>query len=160
KATAALIKTAIPDGMELLESTRGSARYDFTAHPPAPETLRKPSKNGANEVWEARPKWTNPATEDGTEVQLLDVNAAYLSALNTHLPIGALQHDTGGEFDRRRSGLYLITPPEWTRTDLPNPLGSRELSGDLWVTRPTLQLLLAASSENFGCLCVASVPHE
>lgn len=160
KATAALIKTAIPDGMELLESTRVSARYDFTAHPPEPEILRKPSKNGANEVWEARPKWTNPATEDGTEVQLLDVNAAYLSALNTHLPIGALQHATGGEFDRRRSGLYLITPAEWTRTDLPNPLGSRELSGDLWVTRPTLQLLLDASTEKFGRLCEAPVIHE
>ncbi|WP_157878396.1 transcriptional regulator [Streptomyces chattanoogensis] len=160
KATAALIKTAIPDGMELLESTRVSARYDFTAHPPEPEILRKPSKNGANEVWEARPKWTNPSTPDGTEVQLLDVNAAYLSALNTHLPIGGLQHATGGEFDRRRSGLYLITPPEWTRTDLPNPLGSRELSGDLWVTRPTLQLLMDAASEKFGRLCDAPVIHE
>ncbi|WP_318206206.1 hypothetical protein [Streptomyces sp. SCL15-4] len=160
KATAALIKTAIPDGMELLESTRVSARYDFTAHPPEPEILRKPSKNGANDVWEARPKWTNPTTPDGTEVQLLDVNAAYLSALNTHLPIGALQHATGGEFDRRRSGLYRITPPEWTRTDLPNPIGSRELSGDLWVTRPTLQLLLDASSEKYGRLCDAPVIHE
>lgn len=160
KATAALIKTAIPDGMELLESTRVSARYDFTAHPPEPEILRKPSKNGANEVWEARPKWTNPATPDGTEVQLLDVNAAYLSALNTHLPIGGLQHAEGGEFDRRRSGLYLITPPEWTRTDLPNPLGSRELAGDLWVTRPTLQLLMDTSSEKFGRLCEAPVIHE
>ncbi|MBT2395937.1 hypothetical protein [Streptomyces sp. ISL-100] len=160
KATAALIKTAIPDGMELLESTRVSARYDFTAHPPEPEILRKPSKNGANEVWEARPKWTNSATEDGTEVQLLDVNAAYLSALNTHLPIGALQHAKGSEFDRRRSGLYLITPPEWTHTNLPNPLGARELSGDLWVTRPTLQLLMDAASEKYGRLCEAPVIHE
>lgn len=160
KATAALIKTAIPDGMELLESTRVSARYDFTAHPPEPEILRKPSKNGANEVWEARPKWTNPATEDGTEIHLLDVNAAYLSALNTHLPIGALQHAVGGEFDRRRSGAYLITPPEWTHTDLPNPLGARELAGDLWVTRPTLQLLTDAASEKYGRLCEAPVIHE
>ncbi|MCX4429466.1 hypothetical protein [Streptomyces mirabilis] len=160
KATAALIKTAIPDGMELLESTRVSARYDFTAHPPEPEILRKPSKNGANEVWEARPKWTNRNTPDGTEIQALDVNAAYLSALNTHLPIGALQHAEGGEFDRRRSGLYLITPPEWTHTDLPNPLGSRELSGDLWVTRPTLQLSLDAASERCGRLCEAPVIHE
>lgn len=160
KATAALIKTAIPDAMELLESTRVSARYDFTAHPPEPEILRKPSKNGANEVWEARPKWTNPNTPDGTEVQLLDVNAAYLSALNTHLPIGALQHATGGEFDRRRSGAYLITPPEWTHTDIPNPLGARELSGDLWVTRPTLQLLMDAASEKYGRLCDAPVIHE
>ncbi|MFG2858580.1 hypothetical protein ACGFZ9_50025 [Streptomyces mirabilis] len=160
KATAALIKTAIPDGMELLESTRVSARYDFTAHPPEPEILRKPSKNGANEVWEARPKWTNPNTPDGTEIQLLDVNAAYLSALNTQLPIGALQHSEGGEFDRRRSGLYRITPPEWAHADLPNPLGSRELSGDLWVTRPTLQLSLDASSEKFGRLCEAPAIHE
>jgi len=160
KATAALIKSAIPDGMELLDSTRVSARYDFTAHPPEPEILRKPSKNGANEVWEARPKWTNPGTPDGTEIHLLDVNAAYLSALNTHLPIGALQHAEGGEFDRRRSGLYLITPPEWTRTDLPNPLGARELSGDLWVTRPTLQLMMDAASEKYGSLCAAPVIHE
>ncbi|MEV8396302.1 transcriptional regulator, partial [Streptomyces sp. NPDC056650] len=160
KATAALIKTAIPDAMELLEATRVSARYDFTAHPPEPEILRKPSKNGANEVWEARPKWTNPNTPKGTEVHLLDVNAAYLAALNTHLPIGALQHATGGEFDRRRAGAYRITPPEWTHADLPNPLGYREEPGDLWVTRPTLQLLSDLATPKYGSLCEAPVIHE
>ncbi|WP_227985543.1 hypothetical protein [Nocardia spumae] len=77
--------------MELFDATRAGARYDHTAHPAEPEILRKPAKGAANAIWEARPKWTNPRTPADAEIQPLDVNAAYLSAMTTHLPIGALQ---------------------------------------------------------------------
>lgn len=160
KATAALIKSAIPDSVELLEEVRTTGRYEFTAHPPTePDILRKRGRQ-ANQIWEARPNWTNKTVPAGTEVDRLDTNAAYLSALNTHLPIGALVHEDGPEFNRRRSGLYRITPPEWTHTDLPNPLGNREEGGPLWVTRPTLQLLCDLSTEKYGRLCEAPLIHE
>lgn len=159
-ATAALIKRAIPDSVELLEEVRATGRYEFTAHPPTePEILRKRGRQ-ANQIWEARPNWTNTAVPAGTEVDRLDTNAAYLSALNTHLPIGVLVHTEGPEFNRRRSGLYRITPPEWTHADLPNPLGNREEGGPLWVTRPTLQLLCDLATEKYGALCAAPVIHE
>lgn len=159
-ATQALITTAIPDAMALLDATRAGSRYDHTAHPPEPEILRKPAKGAANMVWEARPKWVNPNTSADTEIQALDVNAAYLSAMTTHLPIGALQHSDSGEFDRSRSGLYLITPGAWTHDALPNPLGSRTAPGPVWVTRPTVQLLTDCSTDRYGALCPAPVIHE
>lgn len=159
-ATAALIKQAIPDSVELLEEVRTTGRYEFTAHPPTePEILRKRGRQ-ANQIWEARPNWTNKTVPAGTEVDRLDTNAAYLSALNTHLPIGTLVHQEGPEFNRRRSGAYRITPPEWTHTDLPNPLGNREEAGPLWVTRPTLQLLCDLATEKYGSLCAPPVVHE
>ena len=159
-ATQALIGRAIPDTMELFDSTRAGARYDHTAHPVEPDILRKPAKGAANVVWEARPKWTNPHTPGSTEIQPLDVNAAYLSAMTTHLPIGTLQHDDSGTFDRKRSGLYEIDPVAWDHDQLPNPLGSREMPGPLWVTRPTLQLLTDLSTDRYGALCPAPVIHQ
>lgn len=159
-ATEALVARAIPDAMELFEATRATSRYDHTAHPQEPDILHKPAKGSADAIWEARPKWVNPHTPDGTQVQPLDVNAAYLSAMTTHLPIGQLQHDQSGEFDPRRSGVYLITPPAWGHAHLPNPLGSRSTPGDIWVTRPTLQLLMDLSTEKYGNLCDAPVIHQ
>jgi hypothetical protein len=159
-ATAALIKRAVPDSVELLEEVRATGRYEFTAHPPTePDILRKRGRQ-ANQIWEARPNWTNRAVPAGTEVSRLDTNAAYLSAMNTHLPIGTLVHTDGPEFNRRRSGVYLITPPEWAHDDLPSPLGNREEGGPLWVTRPTLQLLCDLATPKYGTLCAAPVIHE
>ena len=93
-------------------------------------------------------------------VQALDVNAAYLSAMTTHLPIGQLQHAQGDEFDRARSGLYEIEPVTWTHPDLPDPMGSRRETGPVWVTRPTLQLLTDLSTERYGALCPAPVIRQ
>lgn len=159
-ATRALISTAIPDAMALFDATRAGARYDHTAHPAEPEILRKPAKGAANAIWEARPKWTNPHTPADAEIQPLDVNAAYLSAMTTHLPIGQLQHDDSGEFDRNRSGLYEIDPVVWDHDQLPNPLGSRSTPGRVWVTRPTLQLLMDLSTDRYGALCSAPTIHQ
>ncbi|MEV0361016.1 hypothetical protein AB0H71_33645 [Nocardia sp. NPDC050697] len=159
-ATRILVATAIPDAMALLDATRAGSRYDHTAHPAEPEILRKPAKGAANAIWEARPRWTNPATPHGTVIAPLDVNAAYLQGMTTHLPIGALQHQQGPEFDRKRSGVYLTTPGPWNHDRLPNPLGHRTTPGPVWLTRPTLQLLTDLSTDAYGALCEAPIVHE
>ncbi|WAU82330.1 helix-turn-helix domain-containing protein [Streptomyces sp. Qhu-G9] len=160
-ATAALVKRAIPDAMALLDHTRKGGRYDVVAHPWLPDILRKQSARGADHVWEARPKWTRPELPTGRhEVTALDINGAYLSALKTHLPLGQLEHTTGNHHDRRRAGLHLITPPVWEHEAvLPNPVGNRDEPGPLWVTEPTLRLLLRLSGPKHG-LCDPPEIHE
>ncbi|MDR3084486.1 MAG: helix-turn-helix domain-containing protein [Streptomyces sp.] len=160
-ATAALIKKAIPDAMTLLDSTRIGGRYDVIAHPWIPDILRKQAARGADQVWEARPKWTRHELPPGEhQVTALDMNGAYLSALKTHLPIGQLEHSTGFDHDRRRAGVHLITPPHWSHEDvLPNPIGRRDEPGPLWVTEPTLRLLLRLSGPKYG-LCEPPQIHE
>ncbi|MEU3976775.1 MULTISPECIES: helix-turn-helix domain-containing protein [Streptomyces] len=160
-ATAALVKKAIPDAMALLDATRIGGRYDVIAHPWMPDILKKQTSRGADQVWEARPKWTRPELPPGEhEVTALDINGAYLSALKTHLPIGQLEHSTGTVHDRRRAGVHLITPPAWDHDAvLPNPLGQRDEPGPLWVTEPTLRLLLRLSGPKYG-LCEPPEIHE
>jgi len=160
-ATAALVKRAIPDAMALLDSTRKGGRYDIVAHPWIPDILRKQTARGADQIWEARPKWARRELPPGAhEVTALDINGAYLSALKTHLPIGQLEHSTGFGHDRRRAGVHLITPSVWDHeADLPNPLGNRDEPGPLWVTEPTLRLLLRLSGPKYG-LCEPPEIHE
>ncbi|MCX4411550.1 helix-turn-helix domain-containing protein [Streptomyces sp. NBC_01764] len=160
-ATAALVKRAIPDAMALLDHTRKGGRYDIVAHPWLPDILRKQSARGADQIWEARPKWTRPELPAGQhEVTALDINGAYLSALKTHLPLGQLEHSTGDHHDRRRAGVHLITPPVWDHDAvLPNPIGNRDEPGPLWVTEPTLRLLLRLSGPKYG-LCDPPEIHE
>lgn len=148
EARTALIKSAIPDVMALFESSRVGGRYEHSEFPPTNEILKKRSQKGADEIWEARPKWRNKeliaAAKKGEEIEVtaLDMNAAYLSALKCWLPIGQLREDTSGTHDPRKAGVHLITPPVWDHPQLPNPLGSRVEPGDLWVTESTLRLLL------------------
>ncbi|WP_318212881.1 helix-turn-helix domain-containing protein [Streptomyces sp. SJL17-1] len=160
-ASAALLKRAIPDAMRLLDETRKGARYDVIAHPWIPDILKKQTSRGSDQIWEARPKWTRPELPAGLHhVTALDINGAYLSALKTHLPLGQLEHSTGPTHDRRRAGVHLITPPTWEHeTVLPNPLGQRDEPGPLWVTEPTLRLLLRLSSPRYG-LCEPPRIHE
>ena len=160
-ATAALLKKAIPDAMRLLDETRKGARYDVIAHPWIPDILKKQTSRGADQIWEARPKWTRAELPPGVhEVTALDINGAYLSALKTHLPLGQLEHTTGMPHDRRRAGVHLITPPDWEHDAvLPNPIGERDEPGPMWVTEPTLRLLLRLSSPKYG-LCEAPEVHE
>ncbi|MFG2630342.1 helix-turn-helix domain-containing protein [Streptomyces sp. NPDC048473] len=160
-ASAALLKRAIPDAMRLLDETRKGARYDVIAHPWIPDILKKQTSRGADQIWEARPKWTRHELPPGRhEVTALDINGAYLSALKTHLPLGQLEHSTGFTHDRRRAGVHLITPPEWEHEAvLPNPIGNRDEPGPLWVTEPTLRLLLRLSGPKHG-LCEPPQIHE
>ncbi|MFE4830684.1 helix-turn-helix domain-containing protein [Streptomyces sp. NPDC056672] len=160
-ASAALLKRAIPDAMRLLDETRKGARYAVIAHPWIPDILKKPTSKGADQIWEARPKWTRPELPPGKhDVTALDINGAYLSALKTHLPLGQLEHSTGFAHDRRRAGVHLITPPAWEHDAiLPNPIGQRDEPGPLWVTEPTLRLLLRLSGPKHG-LCEPPEIHE
>ncbi|MGW0827178.1 helix-turn-helix domain-containing protein [Streptomyces sp. NPDC002845] len=160
-ATAALVKRAIPDAMALLDDCRKGGRYAIVAHPWIPDILRKQSARGADQIWEARPRWTRPELPAGWhEVTALDINGAYLSALKTHLPLGQLEHSTGGGHDRRRAGVHLITPPAWEHgAYLPNPIGDRDEPGPLWVTEPTLRLLLRLSGPKYA-LCEPPEIHE
>ncbi|MGW1619926.1 helix-turn-helix transcriptional regulator [Streptomyces sp. NPDC002172] len=160
-ATAALVKRAIPDAMALLDETRRGGRYAIVAHPWIPDILRKQSARGADQIWEARPRWARPELPAGRyEVTALDINGAYLSALKTHLPLGQLEHSTGGGHDRRRAGVHLITPPAWEHgAYLPNPIGNRDEPGPLWVTEPTLRLLLRLSGPKYA-LCEPPEIHE
>lgn len=160
-ASAALLKRAIPDAMRLLDETRKGARYDVIAHPWIPDILKKPTSKGADQIWEARPKWTRPGLPPGKhDVTALDINGAYLSALKTHLPLGQLEHSTGFAHDRRRAGVHLITPPTWEHDAvLPNPIGQRDEPGPLWVTEPTLRLLLRLSGPRHR-LCEPPEIHE
>lgn len=161
-ATTALLRRAIPDAMALLDSCRIGARYDVISHPPLPDILRKKTSRGADDVWEARPRWTRTQLPPGRhEVTALDVNGAYLSALKTHLPLGALEYSTGNAHSQRRSGIHLITPPAWEHDSyLPNPLGARDEPGPLWITEPSLRLLQRLSSDKYGRLCEPPVIHE
>ncbi|MEW2405187.1 helix-turn-helix domain-containing protein [Streptomyces griseoviridis] len=160
-ATAALVKRAIPDAMALLDHSRKGGRYDVIAHPWIPEVLRKQSARSPDLIWEARPKWARPELPSGVhEVTALDINGAYLSALKTHLPIGQLEHSAGLGHDRRRAGVHLITPARWEHGDhLPDPIGDRDEPGPLWVTEPTLRLLLRLSGPKYG-LCEPPEIHE
>ncbi|MFJ8856329.1 DUF927 domain-containing protein [Streptomyces sp. NPDC102437] len=162
-ATAALVKRAIPDAMALLDVCRTGARYEHTSYLPVLDILHKKSSKGADQIWEARPKFIRKdLTRKGPRqtVTALDMNGAYLSALKTHLPIGALQHSTESAHNPRRSGVYLITPPEWNHSELPNPLGDRQESGQVWITEPTMRLLLRLATEKYGSLCETPVIHE
>lgn len=168
EAVAQLQKTAIPDVMDLLEQSRAGGRYDFRNYPDLPEILHKRARQEADAIWEARPRWTAPPEvldQLGEQVvTALDINGAYLSALKAHLPIGQLEHhlgpDEGGPaHDSKRSGVHLVTPPEWEHPHLPNPIGDREEPGRIWITESTLRLLLRLSGPKHG-LCARPLIHE
>jgi hypothetical protein len=156
---AALKKRAIPNVMELFARSRVGSRYDHTAFPPGLDILKKKSRNGPDDIWEARPKWVSPSVSTGLPrlAEALDINGAYLSAFKCHLPIGKLQHNPTGSYDRKTDGVVLITPPAWTHPHLPNPLGDRKEPGPYWITTATLRLLLRISKLG---LCDAPKIHE
>ncbi|MGP3991646.1 DnaB-like helicase C-terminal domain-containing protein [Streptomyces sp. 3N207] len=169
-AVAQLQKTAIPDVMDLLEQSRAGGRYDFRNYPDLPDILHKRGRQDADAIWEARPRWTappevlDPLADQAATVTALDINGAYLSALKAHLPIGQLEHhlgpDEGGPaHDTKRSGVHLVTPPDWQHPHLPNPIGDREEPGRIWITESTLRLLLRLSGPKYG-LCERPLIHE
>ncbi|WP_327302025.1 acyltransferase [Streptomyces albidoflavus] len=148
-AQAALIKRAVPDVMALFAASRVGGRYEHSEFPPTAGILQKRSQKGADAIWEGRPKWRavdlHRAARAGhitVDVTALDMNAAYLAALKTWLPIGKLTHSEGDRHDPKRSGVHLVDPGEWLTPDLPSPLGSRQEPGPLWITEPTLRALI------------------
>ncbi|MFJ1936721.1 acyltransferase [Kitasatospora sp. NPDC088160] len=161
-ASAALEKRAIPNGMALFDKTRVGAAYEHTAYPERLEFLSKKSRNGADEIWEGRHKWENAplmaalkAGADPVTVDVLDTNAAYCSALKTHLPIGALVHQPDGGWDPKRSGVYLLPArPTWEHPELPDPIGNRHEAGPVLLDEATVRLLIRCHK-----LGLADAPH-
>ncbi|MEU5162720.1 dihydrolipoamide S-succinyltransferase [Streptomyces sp. NPDC020875] len=150
--------------MKLFTASRVGGRYEHTDFPPTETILQKRSQKGTDHIWEGRPKWRatdlHQAAQAGhitLHVTALDINGAYLAALKTWLPIGRLTHTRHTTHDPKRAGLHHITPPPWTITDLPSPLGARQQPGPLWITEPTLRLLLRCAGQG---LCEAPVIHE
>jgi hypothetical protein len=164
-AVKALEKSAIPDVMALFESCRVGSRYEHTVYPELPEILRKKTRAGVDEVWEGRHKWSNTVLLGELEtghapvtVDVLDTNAAFLSAWKTHLPIGKLVHDPNGGFDRKRSGMYLLkSRPQWGHPQLPDPIGNRREPGPIILGDPTVRLLIRCAEQG---LCEAPVIAE
>lgn len=161
---AALLKTAVPDVMSLFATSRVGGRYEHSEFPPTADILKRTSQKGADQIWEGRPKWRaqelHQAARSGhftLDVTALDMNAAYLAALKTWLPIGKLVHSDSAPHNPKRSGVHLITPPTWQMPDLPSPLGARNEPGTLWVTEPTLRLLLRCAKLG---LCDPPTIHE
>ncbi|MCQ8834833.1 DnaB helicase C-terminal domain-containing protein [Streptomyces malaysiensis] len=161
--------SAIPDVMELFEATRVETSYQHTTYPKLPEPLVRKRRDNADEVWEARPKFTNPAVPDGTEVTELDINAAYLAALQSaHLPIRTITHNPEGWDDLANygkgldlSGICRIDPIDWQHPELPHPLGDdREMSGTLWVPTSVVLGLRDLASLLYGELCTPPVIRE
>ncbi|WP_345680523.1 type II toxin-antitoxin system prevent-host-death family antitoxin [Yinghuangia aomiensis] len=164
-ASAALEKRAIPDVMALFDSCRVGSRYEHTVYPELPEILRKKTRAGVDEVWEGRHKWSNAVLLGELEagrapvtVDVLDTNAAFLSAWKAHLPIGKLVHDPNGGFDRRRSGMYLLkSRPRWAHPQLPDPIGNRRETGPVILGDPTVRLLIRCAEQG---LCEAPAIAE
>ncbi len=101
-----------------------------------------------------------PAAAGKHEVTALDVNGAYLSALKTHLPLGRSSTPPASRRPPPRR-VYLITPPAWEHEAvLPNPIGQRDEPGPLWVTEPTLRLLLRLSGPETRALRAPPEIHE
>ncbi|WP_338933126.1 DnaB-like helicase C-terminal domain-containing protein [Streptomyces netropsis] len=161
-ATAALMKKAIPDAMALFHATRVGATYAHTVYPDTLEFLRKKTQKTTDQVWEGRHQWRNPeikaAVRNGTQnpldITALDMNASFLSAFKTHLPIGRLEHDPQGGFDRKRSGIYRLTPPAWRHPYLPNPVGNRQEPGPVLLDDATVRLLIRCAR-----LGLCEAPH-
>ncbi|KIQ61501.1 hypothetical protein TR51_35455 [Kitasatospora griseola] len=162
-AIAALEKKAIPNGMALFDATRVGATYEHTVYPETLDFLRKKSRSGPDDIWEGRHKWENVVLLDDLRkgrlspvtVDVLDTNAAYCSALKTHLPIGALTHQPDGGFDPKRSGIYLLPKrPVWEHPHLPDPIGNRHEPGPVLLDDATVRLLIRCHK-----LGLAEAPH-
>nr|WP_241266318.1 dihydrolipoamide S-succinyltransferase [Streptomyces boncukensis] len=160
-----LSKRAVQDVMRLFKQSRVGGRYEHKDFPPTEDVLKKRSQKGADSIWEGRPKWRNTALAQAVragghgpvDVAVLDANAAYLAAWKTRLPLGRLVHSTTGIHDPGQAGVHLITPPEWDHADIPSPLGARMEPGELWVTEPTLRLLMRCARDG---LCDPPVIRE
>lgn len=85
---------------------------------------------------------------------LIDRNGSFPSACSAvPLAPNKLLH-TGplDAYDKAKAGIYLIDIPEWTRTDMPHPLGRiidrPDDDGRVWVTTPHIKQLVKLARDN------------
>ncbi|MFJ9721587.1 DnaB-like helicase C-terminal domain-containing protein [Streptomyces sp. NPDC101209] len=95
---------------------------------------------------------------------LIDRNGSYPSACSAvPLAPNKLLH-TGplDAYDKAGAGIYLIDIPEWTRTDMPHPLGRivdrPDAQGRVWVTTPHIKQLARLVRE--GHLAAMPAIHD
>ncbi|MEU8990451.1 DnaB-like helicase C-terminal domain-containing protein [Streptomyces sp. NPDC048558] len=95
---------------------------------------------------------------------LIDRNGSYPSACSAvPLAPNQLLH-TGplATFDKASAGIYLIDIPQWTRTDMPHPLGRiidrPDEQGRVWVTTPHIKQLERLDRE--GHLAAMPTIHD
>ncbi|MFE7856166.1 DnaB-like helicase C-terminal domain-containing protein [Streptomyces sp. NPDC057403] len=95
---------------------------------------------------------------------LIDRNGSYPSACSAvPLAPNKLLH-TGplDAFDKAGAGIYLIDLPEWSRTDMPHPLGRiidrPDAQGRVWVTTPHIKQLARLVRE--GHLAAMPAIHD
>ncbi|MFI6283026.1 hypothetical protein [Streptomyces sp. NPDC050988] len=140
-------KTVIADAMRLLQLTRVGARLPLICYPPLPHLFdRAHQPADGSLVWQ-RPKreqhWQQQLPPGQHEVAVLDVNAPYLAALNTALPLSTSTVIVEGphRYDRRRTVMAQITAPAWPHNGLPSPLGRAALedTGPMWVPAAVLR---------------------
>jgi hypothetical protein len=80
-----------------------------------------------------------------------DVNMQFLSAaINAELAFDGLHHEIVTKFDGR-AGYWQITVPPWNETRLPHPTGHHTVGNRVWVTAPTVNLLLEIA-EKYGMI--------
>ncbi|MFJ4790840.1 DnaB-like helicase C-terminal domain-containing protein [Streptomyces sp. NPDC088794] len=95
---------------------------------------------------------------------LIDRNGSYPSACSAvPLAPNKLLHTGPLEaFDKASAGIYLIDIPEWTRADMPHPLGRiidrPDEQGRVWVTTPHIKLLARLVREDH--LAVMPAIHD
>ncbi|MCX5256746.1 DnaB-like helicase C-terminal domain-containing protein [Streptomyces canus] len=95
---------------------------------------------------------------------LIDRNGSYPSACSAvPLAPNKLLHTGPLEaYDKAGAGIYLIDIPDWTRTDMPHPLGRLidrpDDQGRVWVTTPHIKQLAKLVRE--GHLAAAPAIHD
>ncbi|MEU5046661.1 DnaB-like helicase C-terminal domain-containing protein [Streptomyces griseorubiginosus] len=95
-----------------------------------------------------------PDSFDEGVLCLIDRNGSFPSACSAvPLAPNKLLH-TGplDAYDKAGAGIYLIDIPEWTRTDMPHPLGRiadrPDQDGRVWVTTPHIKQLVRLVRDN------------
>ncbi|MFD0008924.1 hypothetical protein ACFVJ4_42115 [Streptomyces sp. NPDC127178] len=111
-----------------------------------------------------RDKLDVPAFFSDGVLCLIDRNGSYPSACSAvPLAPNKLLH-TGplAAFDKASAGIYLIDIPQWTRTDMPHPLGRivdrPDEQGRVWVTTPHIKQLERLVRE--GHLAAMPTTHD
>lgn len=133
KASMALMKQSVQ---------RNTARYRpslFAAQPDIPKA----------DIWEGRNKWSVvEQLRDGTPIVRLDKTAAYLSASNTHLPVGPLVEDENpyAAVLEKRAGYVQVRVPD-REFVCGGPFHAREDRTTAWITTATLKQLRAAEPD-------------
>lgn len=132
-------KGAIKASMALL---RGSIKRETARYHPAFFTALPDEITDKTTWWEGRNKWTDMEVTPNSRLLRLDKNAAYLSAANTRLPIGALEPDDDPvkAFDDKRAGAFLVSPGDFTYP-CGGPFHTRTEPGPVWIATAWLTQL-------------------